>query len=226
MSLLNYIFPAYCIGCKKKWDYLCQKCKTVLTLHDEICYVCHKKSNNFETHKYCKSDTKLFEWVIIGFYYTNIIKKLIINFKYNHRKSLLNSIWELVYINILLHYKEDIQNTAITYVPMHLYRKYFVKWYNQSELLAHFLSKKLDLPLIDISKKTKYTSPQSKLTKKWRLKNIKSSFTTKKIENMEFQNLIIIDDIFTTWATLNELGISIKSQYPDLKLWWFVLWKN
>gem|GEM_PF-2854410 len=62
-----------------------------------------------------------------------------VNFKYNHRKVLIETLGELLYINFIANSEFDLEDTAITYIPMHPIRKHFIKGYNQAEILANYL---------------------------------------------------------------------------------------
>ncbi|MCX6825160.1 MAG: phosphoribosyltransferase family protein [candidate division SR1 bacterium] len=115
----------------------------------------------------------------------------------------------------------------ISFVPSHRYRNYFIKGYNQSELLARELSKKLGVPMISLANKYKHTKTQASLDRNGRLHNLKNAFTLKK--NLPFkgdETLFIIDDITTTGSTINELGKLVKQTYPKIKIRGMVLGRH
>ena len=213
--MLNFIFPKKDIK-NNIWNYFSDKIKKELISHDEICYVCKKKSKNFKTHPHCKKQYSL-DQVITCFYYTEKIKKYILQFKFYHKKHLQEEIWELMNIFFKLYFQVNNEKTIITYVSMHWWRKYFIKWYNQSELIAKYIWKKQNIKVIKLCKKNKLTKPQSKIKKrKDRVKNIKNTFSCKKLEWIK--NIIIVDDILTSWTTLEELSKSIKQQNENIKI--------
>ncbi len=82
--------------------------------------------------------------------------------------------------------------------------------YNQAEILAFELSKRLNIPRKNLLKRVKDTKSQFKLTKKEREKNIKGAF--KLIHNSEFiiQNVLLVDDVVTSGATLLEASNILK----------------
>ena len=214
--MLNFIFPKKDIK-NNIWNYFSDKIKKELISYDEVCYICKKASSNFQTHKYCKKANSL-DKVVVCFHYTSKIKKYILQFKFYHKKHIYEEIWNLMNIFFEIYFnKTNKEKTAITYVPMHWWRKYFIKWYNQSELIAKYIWKKQNIKVIKLCKKNKLTKPQSKIKKKEnRLKNIKNTFSCKKLGWIE--NIIIVDDILTSWTTLEELSKSIKQQNENIKI--------
>jgi len=229
-NFLNKVFPTKCVGCSKLWTYLCQDCKKQLVSHFEICPVCHSYSKYFFVCPKCKNENIYYEWIIIWFRYTWIIKKLVLNLKYFHLYDQAWFLWEILKNHILANpfLKTSInqKNLVVSYVPSHWFRKYFVKWYNQSELLAQKISEILSVPLFQICKKTKYTRSQTKLNRKQRLKNLLWVFEISKTRLKWNETLLIIDDITTTWATINELAKTIKIKFPNVKIWGLVLGRN
>lgn len=115
----------------------------------------------------------------------------------------------------------------ISYIPSHRYRKYFVKGYNQSELLARKLSEITGIPRVELAKKKKHTKTQASLNREGRLKNLKNTFSL--IPNLTLignETILIVDDITTTGSTINELAKLIKFHYPNIKVRWAVLWRH
>jgi len=122
---------------------------------------------------------------------------------------------------------KKISTLLISFIPSHRYRHYFVKWYNQSELLAKKLSKKLHVPMVVLARKQKHTKTQASLDRNGRLYNLKNAFSL--IQNLNLfgnETMLIVDDITTTWSTINELAKLIKFHYPDIKVRWAVLWRH
>lgn len=240
-DLIEHIFPAHCISCQKQGNYLCTTCKKKLLPHPEICALCHRFSAHYETCLDCKSEKKRYlEWIIIPFCYSNEIKKLILKLKYGHKKDVIDFLTDRLMLALQLNQRINLQfplldkgggqgvglNEAkllVTFIPSHRYRKYFTKWYNQSELLAKNLAKKLWLPCNQLVQKTKHTKSQAGLTRKDRLKNLKNAFSLKNINLKGDETVLLIDDVTTTWSTLNQIAKTIKTTYPKIKIRWLVI---
>ncbi len=227
--MLKLIFPEICVNCWKEGSYLCNECKKKLQTHPPICPYCHQNSTDFKTCKACKntfSDAYL-EGLIIWFSYNNIIKKLILKLKYFHKKTIAEFIAKQLKLFIVSNQSIilDINNsekTIITWIPSHRIRKYIIKWYNQSYLIAKKLSQLLWYKFEKILWKKKNTKSQVKLNKQQRKENLKNVFWLLKPLNWN-ETIIVVDDITTTWATINEFAKTIKNIYPNIKIRWIVI---
>jgi len=227
MKLINLLFPRQCINCSTTEAYLCKTCKKKLTPHPEICPYCHRVSKDYKTCIECRTyKSNNLEGIIIPFAYTDLLKKLIIKLKYFHKKDIGKFLVERLMVALQVNQNLN-ENIIISFIPSHWYRHYFVKWYNQSELLARKLSEKLQVPMVTIAQKKKHTKTQASLDRNWRLHNLKNTFSLAK--NLQLQGnetLLIVDDITTTGSTINELAKLIKYYYPKIKVWWAVLWRH
>ena len=221
--MLNILFPKKDLNSRKLWKYLDKNVKLKFRSHNEICYKCKKENKDFMTHKFCKWIYWL-EQIITCFYYTKEIKKYLLNFKYYHRKDLIKEIWDMMDLYFKMYFSNlDKNKTIISYVPMHWIRKYFIKWYNQWELLANYIWKKNNIKVQAVCKKIKWTKPQAKVRgRNERMENLKDSFASLDISE-DIEAIVLVDDILTTWSTLNELSKCIKNKYSKIKVYWLVL---
>jgi ComF family protein len=75
--------------------------------------------------------------------------------------------------------------------------------FNQSLLIAKVISEEIKVPLMmDVLLKRKETPPQTSLTAKERLSNLKKAFVVK--GNIQGLSLLLVDDVMTTGATVTE----------------------
>ncbi len=230
-NILNIIFPEECLTCWEKGEYLCKKCRKTLDPHPELCPNCHKNSSNYKLCIQCKLEFRnqfFYEWIIVWFRYKDILKKIILKLKYYHRKDFWKFLAERLKYLILTN--QEIQtdkNTILTPVPSHWYRKYFVKWYNQSEILCENLKDILKIPYIKTCKKNRNTKSQTELKRNQRLNNLDWSYQLLKNLNLKWnETIIVVDDITTTWSTINEISKTIKIKYPKIKVWGLVVWRH
>ncbi len=121
------------------------------------------------------------------------------------------------------------EETKITFVPAHKKKTKKLRIdlqniyeNNHSEELAKILARIIPekKEVISTLKKKKETKKQSQLTRKERLKNVKKAFKVKKREIP--QNLVLVDDIFTTGATMRECGKTLKKEGVK-NVWGFTL---
>ena len=236
-QLIHWLFPSHCISCWLQGQYLCKSCKRNLLPHPEICPLCHRFSANHETCLNCKPEKKWYlQWIIIPFCYSNEIKKLILKLKYGHKKDVIDFLTDRLILALQLNQRISSNfpslwregfgvglKLVISFVPSHRYRKYFTKWYNQSELLAKNLATKLWLPCSQLVQKTKHTKSQASLTRKARLKNLQNAFVLKENILTGTETVLLVDDVTTTWSTLNQIAKTIKTTYPKIKIRWLVI---
>lgn len=91
-------------------------------------------------------------------------------------------------------------------VPLHPYRL-LSRRYNQAALMALALSKETNIPCLPMGlQRIRATPPQGHKTIAERRKNVKRAFSvSKNIEpKLKDKKIILIDDVFTTGATVNE----------------------
>lgn len=124
--------------------------------------------------------------VIIGFSYQKLLKKLILKLKFYHKKDVGQFLAERLALLVQMHavlssYLAE-KKLIVSFVPSHWYRYYFVKGYNQSEILARSLANQLFLPCFSLAKKVKFTASQLTLNREKRLKNLTSVFLPQNLE--------------------------------------------
>lgn len=229
--LRNILFPPLCFSCEEPGDYLCIPCKKQLKPHSELCPFCHRVSPHRYTCLNCRASYPALQWIIICFQYTGVLKRLLRQFKYEHRHHISPFLAERMLYFIQIHpplrqaYQQ--QKLYISYVPSHRYRQYFVRGYNQSQLLAQHIATALDIPCTSRRKKIRRTRSQMKLSRKKRLTNLVWAYGSVPQKDIQKDaTLIIIDDITTTWSTLYELAEITKVRYPELRIRWLVLGRH
>ena len=89
-------------------------------------------------------------------------------------------------------------------VPLHV-KRLRERGFNQSLLLADKLGKKHKLPVsFSLLKRHKFTLTQTGLNKTEREENIKGAFVVTDKKKVSDENIILVDDVYTTGATINE----------------------
>ena len=201
-NILDLIYPPVCGICGKlNQNYLCKKCQKVLENQSKFVIDENQDFNqNFNKHLYI-------------FKYEGIIRRMILNYKFNEKSYLY-----ITFVNFLLKNEKFFKilksYDTIIPVPISSERKN-ERGYNQSELLAKELAKKLNIECVkNCLIKNKNIIEQSKLTKVERQKNIQGVYILKNKEKLINKNLLLIDDIFTTGSTVNECCKILKQANP------------
>lgn len=193
----NFIFPPCCLICGKLGkDIYCKECKKQI-YKKALFKVENKNELYFEKHIYI-------------FLYKDIIRKLILDYKFNDKSYLYK-----IFLRIIIK-NEKICGILKKYdiiIPVAIHKKRKKqRGYNQSELIAKQISKKIQKLKYEsnILIKIKHTIPQSTLTKKQREQNIKNVYKIKNKEKIENKKIILFDDIYTTGITANEISKILK----------------
>jgi ComF family protein len=196
-KILDFFFPKYCLGCKREGKYLCIDCQETIEV--------------FDTHKLFKG--KFLDDLYFATDYKNpLLKKAISIFKYPpFIKELSVPLSFLIIKHFqLLEKSPDFnkENFYIVPMPLEIQR---LKWrgFNQAEELAKNLANFFQIEIMEnvISRKKK-TLPQVILTEKERKENVKDAFQIEK--EIEEKNILLVDDIFTTGATMEEAAKTLK----------------
>lgn len=198
-SLLDILFPSRCLKCGKEKSFLCDKCRVkIINPH-----FADLNKNGCE---------KVFSFLS---YNNPAVKKLLWNLKYRHISEIAKILSEIILYNCTYFSTIDKKSYILIPVPISTKRKR-QRGYNQSALIAEFISKKTGIVLInELLIKKKETIPQVETkNKKERIKNLKNSFAINKnaVKEKGVKNarVILVDDVITTGATLNEAAKTLK----------------
>lgn len=136
-------------------------------------------------------------------------KKIVHELKYHKGFHLLPDIIKLV--KTLPGYIEFLEDAILVPVPLHK-SKLRKRGFNQSYLLAEHLAKEVrGSRVIEVLERVKKTVTQTYLGKEMRQKNVKNAFALyPKVVINKSLRYIIIDDVFTTGATLNACATVLK----------------
>lgn len=216
MSFLDFLFPKFCVGCKKMGSYVCADCFAKISFSETgFCTLCQRAAIGGMTHPVCKKSLTI-DGVFSSLVYSGIVKRLIYQFKYKPYLTNLQGLLTDFFFEGLIQ-KEPFYRLVrkkSVFVPIPLHRiKLRMRGYNQSLLLAQGLGQKLDITVIDCLERIVNTKTQVGLAQKERLENIKGAFAIKKRCEKDLhgvQQVFLIDDVVTTGATLREATKVLK----------------
>ena len=222
LFLRDLLFPVSCLGCQQEGSWLCQQCCDSISLNFDLrCPGCGQfcffgqKCNN------CFSQSSLDGLWTVSLYTDELLKKTIHFYKYQGLKDLALPLGQLM-INYLNQIRQEMKDKwpkidIITSVPLHK-RKFLHRGFNQTEILAQQVSDHFGWTYQDCISRKKFTLSQTKLTKKTRQENVSGVFAIKDKINYQGKTVIIIDDVVTTGATLQECAKVLK-QAGVKKVW-------
>lgn len=212
---LDTLFPWECLICHKETEFnypLCKDCFLKIQLFNQfICPVCQKRL--FNPLKSCHFHP-LQALGVVGLYEDEILKEAIHTFKYKKIKNLVIPLASLMLYFLKNNtYFSNLQKDSLLIIPIPLSKqKLQIRGFNQAELLAKEIAKYFSLGIsIDVLKKVKNNLPQAEIKDlQKRQKNVKGIFQIKNSEKIEGKQIILIDDVYTTGATLNEAARVLK----------------
>ena len=94
-------------------------------------------------------------------------------------------------------------------VPSH-WTRIIKRGYNTASLIASELSKIAQIPMYSGLKRIKRTSTQKNKTLKERFENVQNAFQVKNNKKLENKSIMLVDDVFTSGATLNSCSETLK----------------
>lgn len=112
---------------------------------------------------------------------------------------------------------ESINPDFFVPVPLH-WTRFAWRGYNQSDLMAKRLGYRLSVPVANILKRNRRTIFQSKLPAHDRQKNVENVFglnSTVNAEDFKGKNIVIIDDLYTSGATVKSVGKALLQLKPN-----------
>jgi ComF family protein len=104
----------------------------------------------------------------------------------------------------------DANFDLILAMPMH-WRKRWERGFNQAELLAAPVARRYGLHLATNLRRTRYTKSQAGLTKSARRDNLRGSFCVNRPAQLAGKRILLVDDVFTTGATLRAAAAVLKA---------------
>jgi competence protein ComFC len=206
--IIAFIFPKRCCLCGKTIPTnvrICENCSEELPIiGGKICKNCGREKGVC----CCKNKKFEFERCVAPFYYEGAVKKGIWRYKYRNKQYAAGA---FAYYTAKTVHNEfaDINFDIITAVPMSK-KEYANRGYNQSVLFARLLAKELDIKYRDVLIKTLDTKPQQSCNATQRWANIFGVFKATDISNIKDKTILLVDDISTTFATLNECAKMLK----------------
>lgn len=191
-NILQILFPKRCLSCRvHNSDGLCQDCAESIPFH--------RNQKNHHT--------------ISVFSYKNpLVKYTLWECKFNGDFGPLSKLLPRIHDVVVDELSEknlfnNFQNPVLVPIPLHP-KRHKARGFNQSELIAHALYQ-TNPNIFDFNEtglvRARETSPQAKIAdRKLRLKNVEHCFEVIQPELFHNKNIILVDDITTTGATLEE----------------------
>ncbi len=215
--ILDILFPPLCLNCEKYLNdrdkLICEQCLSLIKLNNTFfCPIC--RARLAENKPICHHSS-LYMLAAAGNYDDHVLQNLIYYFKYQNFENLAPILSELLlkYLDSsnFNSYFLNLESYIIIPIPLYPGRKR-ERGFNQAKLLAEFIAKNMNLKLIEYLKRIKNTKPQSLLKgNEMRQKNVLNCFRIKNPDELKGKKVILIDDVFTSGATITEAAKILKT---------------
>ncbi|WP_026526734.1 ComF family protein [Butyrivibrio sp. VCD2006] len=170
---------------------ICMKCGKPLTDPDEeYCHDCASMRHYFDRG--------------VGVFRYRSVSGSVYRFKYSGRKEYADFYADAAkrYLGSVI---KDFNAEVIIPVPMYA-NKQKKRGYNQAEIFAKALGKSMNIPVRnDVVIRVRDTVPMKMLDSSERRSNLKKAFNIRE-NDVKFKCIILIDDIYTTGSTMDELA--------------------
>jgi len=203
-------FPRRCVGCGKVGGFLCSECLGKLPrLLPPLCPNCGRSQASGIVCPDCRQRQTEIDGIRSLFRLDEVIRKAIHQLKYRNLKAISPCLAEL-----LSDYLESnsLPGEALLCVPLHP-RRLRERGYNQSGLLARELGKRIGMPVIeDCLIRVMQAQPQVRAVDvAERRRNVADAFVCRD-ERISGKQIILIDDVCTSGATLESCAAALKSK--------------
>ncbi|MEK9186428.1 MAG: ComF family protein [Patescibacteria group bacterium] len=143
--------------------------------------------------------------------YDGQVKEWIHTLKYRKRRGAIQPIADLL-ANYLSQLDFNFKNYSVVPIPM-FPRKERERGFNQARLIAEKAARLLNLPVLDNALiKVRDTKAQAELENyKHRSENVAGCFAVSNTEMVKNKNIILVDDVYTSGATMNEAVKTLRA---------------
>lgn len=210
---ISALSPKVCLGCGEIIDEnedLCFYCHEMIskTADSNYCVKCGNNRNNCR----CSKDVLFFKGIASPFYNEGIAREIMYSYKFSHKEYIAEFFANQIVLSIKQYYY-DTDFDVICFVPLFTFNK-LRRGYNQSELIARHIGKLLNIPVAPKALGCKFKrKPQHETLIDKRSENVKDKYYSN--HSLRGKRVLLIDDIKTTGATLNECAKSLLGAGAD-----------
>lgn len=214
----DLLYPRTCAGCDEPVRdgdrYLCWECRSSLpVIAHPFCSICGNPLEGRVDHGYicflCAGERPHFDRARCASRFHGVLPKLAHDFKYHQAVWLQEDLAEILEACWKTHFADEVVD-VVAPVPLYHVRER-TRGYNQAALLAAGLAKRLKVPYRGrLLRRTRDTETQTHLTAPQRASNVQSAFRTGLAATVKGRRVLLVDDVMTTGATVNECAKALK----------------
>ncbi|MBN2541593.1 ComF family protein [bacterium] len=214
-DILYFIYPPVCMLCSRSLEenekLICFDCESDLdSMPFALCPFCEGIVLPDQNHCAAGHSEKLdIEFIRPFGTYTEGMRQLIHSLKYDRKLSVA----EILGVKLSEMIKREFHFKGFdAYIPTPLHKtKKRSRGYNQSDVIANVLSRETNIPVLrKVLVRKRFTTTQTALNKEERAQNVKGAFEVDDKSLVAGRNFILVDDVYTTGATLREMARVLK----------------
>ena len=216
---LDMLYPRSCVGCGKpvapELGHFCWDCQSkVVYVQPPYCSICGdpvdgRIDGSFVCYA-CSESKPFFDRARSAVRYRGVMQTVLQAFKYREALWLRHDLVRILEACVAAHYDLG-EIDAVTFVPLYPAR-HRQRGYNQAEVLAARLARAMSKPLLKYClARVKPTPTQTHLTARDRATNVKGAFRTRWSRRLKGRRILLVDDVMTTGATVNECSRVLKA---------------
>ncbi len=182
----------------RPWRKGCPKCGSLIerpAVYEDRCALCRDFKLRFDSA------------IALG-NYDGLLKRLVLALKRDMNEALSFQLGRLLGARLMQH--EFFERTDIVVpVPIHWKRR-FARGFHAAGVIAEGVHSVSRCRVVEILKCQRLTEKQGTLTGPKRFSNVKNAFSIRGLVSVEGSNIVIVDDVMTSGATLSELANTLK----------------
>ncbi len=207
-ALADLLFPPRCVGCGRGGSFLCPPCQAGLPrAQATLCPHCGRPLRPGEACLPCRPWPFAVDGIVSPLLFEGAVREAVHGFKYANFRALAASL-----ASLLADYLEanPLPGDVLVAVPLHRGRLR-ERGYNQAALLATELGRRLRRPVVEgCLVRHRPTPPQVRTASvEERRRNVEGAFGCRD-GRLQGQRVLLIDDVYTTGATLNACAQALK----------------
>jgi len=217
---LDFILPTACSYCRSPvadspFPFICAQCWADFSpLLPPVCPRCGRPFESPDALTYspehtcgqCRKAAPHYDQALSVGYFEGPLREAIHQFKYRPCRALGRPLSAWMAGNVRLISDIDI----VMPVPLHR-KRLRQRGFNQALLLSHGVSSTFDIYLcVDNLVRCRFTRPQVELSGEERIKNVAGAFAIRRPGEVEDKSVLLVDDVFTSGATMNECAAALK----------------
>lgn len=216
-EVLDLLFPKACFGCGVEGEFLCIACEQSLQYVPPLCFGCgilvpaSGRVTPGRTCDSCQGTSHIYASLSPLRYGDELARDMIHSLKYNRVYELSGDLARVLGRYCRAFRIEFPPEAVLIPIPLYPKRKR-TRGFNQAELMAEHFQKYVPEISLDaaILKRIKNTRAQIELSREERAKNIAGSFAVEHPEEILGRTVILLDDVKTTGATIEEAARVLK----------------